>query len=198
MRKSLFASVLFAVSTVATPASVYAATTISVSNTGPSSVNKVTVSVPKNSAKIKVTNNNTVGANLVTVQSATTGKAKVKKNTTGGDAATGNAGNTSGVVAAVTIENPAPAVPDCGCANGDVTVTVEETGPDSKNIVKVTGNGAGGTTITNNNVISISNATTQSATSGNASVTNNTTGGSATSGDATNTNTTGLTINVTN
>ena len=198
MRKSLFASVLFAVSVVAAPASVYAATTVTVSNTGPRSFNKVVVSAPKKSAKVKVTNNNNIGANLVTTQTAVSGNAKVKDNTTGGDATTGDAGNTNAVVAAITVTNPAPVSLDCGCNNGDVMVTVEDTGPKSKNIVEVTDNGSGGTKVTNNNNITISNITTQTAASGNAKVTDNTTGGNASTGAATNTNTTGLTINVTN
>ena len=198
MRKSLFASVLFAVSVVAAPASVYAATTVTVSGTGTGSVNKVTVSAPKKNNKLKVTNNNTIGSNLVTVQSSASGNAKVKKNTDGGDATTGAAANANGVVANVTVSNPDPATPECGCSNGDVTVTVQDSGTDSKNIVKVTDSGAGGTTITNNNIITISNSTSQSAASGNASVVNNTTGGNATSGNATNTNSTNLTLTVTN
>lgn len=197
MKKSLFASVLFAVAVVVAPAGVQAATSVTVSSTGPGSVVKVKVPSAKGSSKLKVTNNNTLSVSQATVQTAATGKAKVKKYTTAGNAATGNAENQSDVLADVLIENTPPAS-DCGCGNGDVTVSVDDTGPDSKVVVIAGGNGGNGTKITNNNIVSVTNTTSQTAVSGNASVVKNTNGGSATTGDASNTSTTDLTFTISN
>ena len=197
MKKSLFASVLFAVAVVVAPAGVNAATNVTVSSTGPGSVVKVKVPTTKSSTKLKVTNNNTLSVSQATVQTAATGKAKVKKNTTGGSATTGNAENQSEVLADVLIENTTP-TSNCGCNNGDVTVSVDDTGPDSKVVVIAGGNGGNGVKVTNNNIISVSNTTSQTAISGNASVVKNTTGGSATTGDASNTASTDLTFTISN
>lgn len=61
-----------------------------VSHTGPDS--KVEVEY-ENEVKIEVENNNTVNLNNSTTQNATSGDAKVSRNTTGGGASTGDASN---------------------------------------------------------------------------------------------------------
>ncbi len=63
-----------------------------ISKTGPDSHNKVEV---KSRNEVRVTNNNNVSISNEVCQNATTGSAKVSDNTTGGDATSGNASNTS-------------------------------------------------------------------------------------------------------
>lgn len=63
-----------------------------ISNTGPDSHNKVEVETRN---EVRVTNNNNVNVVNNVSQSASTGSAKVYGNTTGGDATSGNASNTS-------------------------------------------------------------------------------------------------------
>ncbi len=164
--------------------------------TGPDSWNKVG---SFNRTRVTTTNNNNVGVSNGNSQRAYTGDAKVKHNTTGGDATTGNAENTNEFTLDATIDNGSGA---CGClpsVNGSESGgdgNIGTTGPDSTNYVDSFNHVT--LTTTNNNNVSVSNTNTQKASSGDASVYGNTTGGNATSGDATNTNTAGVTLKISN
>ena len=73
-----------------------------IQNTGPDSENKI---VTVNKLSVDVENNNCITLTTSNEQSASTGDASVKGNTTGGDATTGNASNTSTGSFTITIKN---------------------------------------------------------------------------------------------
>lgn len=196
MKKSLLVGALCTAAVAIAPVTVHAAT-VSISNTGAWSLNKIVLKSGGSSSKLKVKNNNNVTTVVVTGQTAVSGNAKVKGNTTGGDAKSGNADNLNDLIGEVTIENVAPE--SCGCEGGaDVDASIDTTGKKSANIIVVGGSGHGGTKVTNNNTVGVENATEQAAVSGNAKVSWNTTGGDATSGDATNDNLTDLVVGIAN
>lgn len=197
MKKSLLIGAFFAAAVVAVPTTVGAATTVTVDTTGPKSLNKVIVGAVNGAAlKVKIKNNTNANLAVTTAQGSQTGNAKVKYNTDAGSAETGAAGNTNDLIGDLVVTNTNdPAT--CGCGTGDVTVTVEDTGFLSKNIVKVKPT----TTkvkVANNTNVNATNQTVQEAASGNAKVTGNTNGGDATTGDATNDNVTDLVVDVAN
>ncbi len=172
------------------------ATAGTISNTGPGSYNSIKDKVYH---KMKVVNNNNLGVDNSNSQTAYTGDAKVKNNTTGGSATTGDAGNANTFSVAATVNNAASSAAMASVAaggGGSNTANINQTGPDSTNkvsfkeVVKVN--------VENNNNISVSNTNSQSATSGDAVVVHNTTAGDATSGDASNTNNTTVNFNVSN
>lgn len=172
------------------------AATAKITKTGPDSFNKVKTKTIK---KAKVTNNNHLGVANSNAQSASTGDAKVKHNTTGGDAKTGAAANNNTTKVTGTVSNTGAATAAAAALSGgggSSNSTIDTTGPDSTNIIKETN--VSKYKVTNNNTISVSNTNTQTATSGNASVYDNTTGGDATSGNATNTNSTTVDLKLTN
>ena len=74
----------------------------SISNTGPDSVNKVT---NKTNVDVDINNTNTLTVTNKNYQTATSGDATVKHNTTGGSATTGNASNTSNTTATFNVTN---------------------------------------------------------------------------------------------
>lgn len=165
----------------------------SIDKTGPHSENEISF---EDNSDLTVTNNNgvTLGANVN--QNANTGDAKVKHNTTGGDASTGDADNSATLGADVTVDNSG-----CGCPNGNDGSWLEDasinlTGPDSKNEIEHEDNSD--TTLTNNNSVSIGVNLNQNATSGDAKVKDNTTGGDASTGDATNTFDGDFSVSITN
>lgn len=164
----------------------------SISNTGPDSYNKVK---SHSSWRQRVTNNNSVGVSNNNPQSATSGDVKVKHNTTGGDAASGAASNTSSFSASVMLTNNTPGTPE-GAGSGSNDGSIDTTGPDSTNVIK--NSTSVHSSVTNNNTVSLSNTNSQSATSGSVKVSDNTTGGDATSGDAMNSSTSSFSINIAN
>lgn len=82
-----------------------------------------------------------------------------------------------------------------GAAFAD-SASIEETGPDSTNIIKISSSQRWDVDNTNN--VTVNNNNTQNASTGNASVNRNTTGGDASSGNASNNNTTTTTIEISN
>lgn len=74
--------------------------------------------------------------------------------------------------------------------------TINETGPDSTNKIKI--EYSSNLNVNNTNTVTVTNNNKQSATSGNAYVANNTTGGNATSGNASNANSTSTTVTIGN
>jgi len=102
----------------------------SISNTGPSSTNKINNVVSNTST---VLNNNNVRFTNTNTQTATSGNATVSGNTTGGNATTGNASNTNETCLSVQINNgsssntvannacaPTTTQPSTGGRGGDV------------------------------------------------------------------------------
>jgi len=172
--------------------SVVAAQTGTISTTGPDSANHIS---SKNSQKMKVQNTNNLGVSNVVSQTSATGNAKVKHNTTGGDAGSGSATNTSGVSASASIDNIG-ASSMMPLTMPSSSGSIDTTGPNSINTVK--SKNTTEVNVTNSNTISVNNTVTQKANSGNASVSGNTTGGSATTGDASNTSSTVLSFSVSN
>ena len=83
-----------------------------------------------------------------------------------------------------------------GGQSNKTVASMNNTGPDSTNIIKTINKNT--TTITNNNDVYVSNNNEQNATSGSANVSGNTNGGSANSGKADNTNATSTDINISN
>lgn len=168
------------------------ANSATIDTTGPHSRNSVEF---RNRDSVRVTNNNNVSVRNNNPQSASTGEAKVRNNTTGGDATSGDASNDSLLRATLTLDNSS-----CSCmqsnGSGDSSGDISNTGPNSSNHIVF--NNSSHVTMTNNNNVSVENNNSQSASSGNASVSGNTTGGSATSGNASNISTTEVNLNITN
>lgn len=169
--------------------------TSSIGTTGPDSTNTIET---KEKNKWTVKNNNNLSLDSSAKQTADTGSAKVKDNTTGGDATSGDASNDNTVSAAVDIDNSGSSTPPAGFGSGGTLGGSIDgpTGPDSTNTITETLKNT--VKVTNNNNVSISNSVSQSATSGDATVKHNTTGGDATTGDASNTSSSTFELTVTN
>ncbi len=167
----------------------------SISTTGPDSSNKV---INKTDNNVRLHNNNNLGVDNDNGQHASSGDAKVRDNTTGGGATSGDATNDNSATTDVTVDNSGfgGSLWTMGGGSNDPSGTLDTTGPDSHNVVVNKTNNS--LKVTNNNNVSVHNSSYQSAYSGDASVSHNTTGGDATSGDASNTNSASTTINVTN
>jgi hypothetical protein len=174
---------------------VAAANSGSIGTTGPDSYNKIEFN---NRSTVKVRNSNDVGVGNVSLQFAKTGDAKVKHNTTGGDATSGDAVNDNLARTNVGIDNSgsSAAALENGCGCGSDTGSISNTGPDSYN--KIEFEDSSYVSVKNRNKVHVLNLNVQAASSGDAKVSGNTTGGDATSGDATNVNTTETTVNITN
>lgn len=166
-----------------------------IGTTGPDSYNRVS---SNNSQRTRVHNDNDVSAHVSNSQWAGSGNAGVYHNTTGGSATSGAAANANSLSASVTLNNAASSAAGGagGSAGGSNTGTINNTGPDSKNVVRA--NTSVNTTVSNDNDINVSSYNHQAAESGDATVAGNTTGGSATSGAATNTNSSTMNFNVSN
>lgn len=153
----------------------------SIDETGPWSENEISF---EDNSDVDVDNDNDVVLNATANQGATSGDAKVKKNTTGGDATTGDADNSASLSADVEVDNTG-----CGCPNGNdgswlEDASIDLTGPYSKNEIEHEDNS--NFNLTNNNTVTVNFTANQGATSGDATVYGNTTGGDATTGDASN------------
>jgi len=154
----------------------------SIDTTGPGSENKIEF---EDNSDVRVDNDNDVDLDADVDQDADSGDAKVKYNTTGGDAESGDAENDATLSADVEVDNTG-----CGCPNGNDGSWLEDasislTGPKSENKIKHEDNSR--FTINNDNNVTIDLDVDQDADSGDATVEGNTTGGDATTGDATNT-----------
>lgn len=172
-----------------------AAASSSIDTTGPDSTNKVEVS-SYNKAELK--NKNNLGVNNNNDQDADTGYAKVKGNTTGGDATSGDAENSNDTSTDVSVDNGA-----CGCiadffgGNGSTGGgSIENTGPKSYNKIEISSTNK--LEVSNYNNVSVNNNNNQNASTGSASVYHNTTGGDATSGSASNHNSTSTSVSISN
>ncbi len=188
MKKLIVAACSFSASVALLGGAVSAA---SISTTGPGSYNKISV---KNVNVCKVKTNNNVNVMNFTTQSAKTGSASVKHNTTGGDATSGDAANTATNTVNGTLNNNT-ACPELAVAPV-VDGSVDTTGPGSSNVIK--SKNVSKVKVTTNNNISVGNVVVQGASSGNASVWGNTTGGDAMSGDASNSSSSVVTLTVNN
>ena len=171
------------------------AATGSISATGPDSTNQVTVNDEQRS---RVNNDNHVRLDNDTYQRASSGRAEVEHNTTGGGASSGDVVNDNLTRATLRLDNTAAATAAVEVSGGlgSVSGSISNTGPDSTN--QVTFNSSSSVHVDNDNHISLDNDTHQSAYSGSAEVSGNTTGGSASSGDATNINTSEFTLTIEN
>lgn len=165
-----------------------------IGNTGPSSHNKVETTT-SNHARLH--NNNNISGSNSNGQSASTGKAEVEHNTTGGDASSGAASNSNEVSAMITVDNSGAVSGLGGWASAPSDPgSIDTTGPNSSNEIKTRVTNS--LHVTNNNNVSFTNSSSQSASSGSAEVSGNTTGGSASTGDASNTNSSTFEFSVTN
>ncbi|MBI2009017.1 hypothetical protein HYS84_01225 [Candidatus Saccharibacteria bacterium] len=165
----------------------------SIDTTGPDSENKVKIE-QKNEAKID--NDNDVKVKNKNYQSADSGDAKVKHNTTGGDATSGNSSNSNSASSDVSVSNSGGGTWSLTPPASDADGSISNTGPDSKNEVKITTTNK--LKIDNDNDVKVKNDNYQTATSGDATVKDNTTAGDATSGDASNDNTVSNSVNINN
>ncbi len=166
----------------------------SIENTGPDSWNKVKSS---NYMSTNLTNNNKVGVSNDNDQDADSGDAKVKHNTTGGDATSGDATNDNAFSADLAVDNGGAWGMGCGCDSAaDFDGSITETGPDSSNVIEYKNSVR--VNVVNNNSVYVHNDNDQDADSGDAYVYGNTTGGNATSGSASNTNHSSVTLSISN
>lgn len=172
-----------------------AAQTGTLDTTGPESENVIEF---KNDSDVDLDNETDVEADVETDQDASSGNARVMKNTTGGDATSGDADNESDVEADVEVDNSdatwhAFGEGDCGCEG---EASIENTGPHSQN--KVIFNNQSDVDVDNDTDVDFDSDVDQNAETGNASVVGNTTGGNATSGSASNSSSTVFSLSVTN
>jgi len=162
----------------------------SISTTGPDSTNTINQNTRQ---RLHVDNDNHVGVHNFNGQLAATGSAKVRDNTTGGDATSGGASNTNSTTTSLSITNTTPTLSTGG---GGGSNSIDTTGPDSSNIIN--NNTSVRMSVDNDNSVWVSNTNLQGSFSGDATVSHNTTSGDATSGDASNTSSTSTTITITN
>lgn len=165
-----------------------ATSTGSVDTSGPEA--KVRVD---NSTYARIHNDNDVKVENKNSQRASSGDAKVKLNTTGGDAKSGDASNANSLSADLSVDNSG----SCGCVNGSGEgsgLDVNTSGPRAH--VKV--DNSTNLKVYNDNYVKVQNTNYQSAYTGDATVSLNTTGGSATTGSASNTNSTDVTVSISN
>lgn len=177
-----------------TGAGIAAAATGDIETTGPWSDNNIEV---RHEDSRYVQNDNNVAVVNDNPQDAVSGDVKVRKNTTGGDAESGEAKNDSMLKASLTVDNTS-ATEAANAGDGDVdhAATITETGPESENNVEIETEKT--VEVSNSNNISIVNNNTQAAKSGDVSAYGNTTAGDATSGDAKNISTTDVMLHIKN
>lgn len=181
---SLFSSSIIAVGS---------ASASSISTTGPWSYNKIHSS---NVVNKYLTNNNNVSLSNSSHQYAHTGDAKVKYNTYGGGAWTGDAHNGNNTDANVVIANNSGGGGGGSWGGSPSNDSIHNTGPGSYNVIENCD--TNNSTTTNNNNVSVSNSNWQKAKTGDAKVVGNTYGGSASTGDASNYNDTDAYVAITN
>jgi len=199
MRKLLLGAATI-VTTVGLTAGVAAAQSGgSISGTGPNSHAHISSHLH---ASNNVTNRNTLGVTNTNTQSANTGRAEVRNNTTGGDATSGNAMNDAHLAVNASVDNSSAgggmggaAVMPADLGGGDGG-SISNTGPNSN--ASISSSAKLTNTVNNSNYLTVTNNSHQTANTGSAQVSNNTTGGSATSGDASNTQSATITLDVTN
>ena len=167
----------------------------SIDTTGPNSQNKIEVTGHNT---VDVSNQNHLGVNNNNDQGAWTGDAKVKDNTTGGDATSGDATNSNDVTTDVSVDNGS----SCGCltdifgSGSDSDGSISNTGPDSDNRIEFKTDNK--LEVHNDNNVTVNNNNNQHASSGDADVSHNTTGGDATTGSASNTTSSSTSVTISN
>lgn len=166
-----------------------------IENTGPDSYNRVDFDSDRD---VDVDNRTDLWLKNHNPQHASSGDAKVRHNTTGGDASTGDAENDSLMRVRATVDNSnaTSAATGGGNGGGEWSGTLDTTGPDSTNVIEFDSDVD--IDVDNDTDISIWNDNHQSAYTGDARVSGNTTGGNATTGNASNIHTTDITLEVTN
>ncbi len=192
--KKLLSILAAAVLSIGLTSGAVLAQTGTLETTGPDSTNKV---IFENENNVKVDNDADVKLDNKADQDADSGDAKVRKNTTGGDAWTGLAENDTSFIVDGDIDNSGvneAVLWDDNCCDSEGHIT--ETGPGSTNIVKFDNENR--VRVDNDTKLDIKNDVDQDATSGDAEVTYNTTGGDAATGDAVNTSYTEISFTVTN
>jgi hypothetical protein len=167
-----------------------AASTVTLGTTGPSSLNKVHLN---DSNKVSSFNYNGVGATNVSSQGAGTGYVYANDNTTvgPGTSGSGSSSNDNGTQNTVSVDNSssnAALGALAGMSPADDTVSLDTTGPSSKNEVNIDHKNSFKST--NINSVGLTNVSTQNASTGNVTATDNTTVGGLKSGDSSNSNTT--------
>jgi hypothetical protein len=186
-----------------------AASTASISNTGPDSSNNATIT---NSNSGSITNNNNLSCQgehpsfLIIIQPencgianlnsqfASSGDATVDSNTNAGSARSGNADNHASSSTSINLTNGS-GVP-AGFFGGSDNVSIHTTGPSSSNDASISNSNSWSVENTNN--VAVTNLNEQCASSGSGSVTNNTNGGSASTGGASNTSSTSTNVTIHN
>lgn len=177
---------------VAACAGIAGASTGSLDHTGPDSSNNVKSIT---TSHVTLNNDNNIHASSSNSQWASTGNAITVHNTTAGGAMTGDATNNNSVGATVSLSNSMPSMASSMDPSSD-SGTISFSGPSSDN--KIVSVNKSTVNVDNDNNVSLSTSSHQSAETGKAVVAGNTTGGSATTGDATNSNSGTFTITVTN
>lgn len=175
-------------------AGIAAAATGSIETTGPWSDNAIEV---RHEDSRYVQNDNNVMVANTNPQDAVSGDVEVRKNTTGGDAESGEAKNDSLLRASLEVDNSSAteaAHENTGGEHFDFSIT--ETGPESENEIEYKTESE--VVVENTNNINIVNTNVQSAKTGDVSVYGNTTGGDATSGAAKNISTTDVMMKIKN
>lgn len=188
----LFAAVLVSVGLTG---GIVAANSGMLGTTGPDSDNSIWFG---NESDVDVENDTSVDVDMDVDQDADSGDARVKYNTTGGDAESGDATNEHSLEGEISIDNSGSSSKalGCGCANGDDDASIENTGPNSRNKVVFKNNSR--VDVNNDTDVDLNVDVNQNARSGDASVYYNTTGGNATSGNASNSSSSSFSISVTN
>jgi hypothetical protein len=164
----------------------------SISTTGPGSRNNVT---SEYKVKTTVKNTNQLGVTNANEQGANSGSVGVYRNTTGGDAGSGDVATTNATSVSATVTNASMGVSDPSLGSGG-SGSIDTTGPDSQNTVSSKTDVT--TNLTNDNYLTVTNTSSQEASSGSAKVAGNTSGGSATSGSVTESNMTTVSLDVNN
>jgi len=182
MKKLLHLAAVPFLAVVITGGMASAATMTTVEETGPDS--KQTVKV-NNDNTVDLDNDNTTNATVHNNQDSDSGDAKVRHNTTGKDAESGDANTDFTVDANVRHTNASSSTyalnsSDCDCEGA--TTNISNIGPDSTVLVEV--DNINDIDVTNDNDFVLDVHNTQDSTTGDATVADNTTGGGATTGDA--------------
>lgn len=188
------ATVASSVALVAGFAGVAGAATID--TTGPDSSNRIT---RDSRVRTDVRNDNSVRLTNNNPQSAESGDADATRNTSSGDVETGKANNDSWVEASVELDNTGStdsALSNGGSGGSSDDASIENTGPDSSNVIS--SDNSVRTEVRNDNEVQITNNNSQTAVTGDASASRNTTVGSVQSGDAMNTSTAKFEVSVSN
>ncbi len=192
--KKFLVAVIIAIASIGLTAGLAAAGSGSIDTTGPSSDNTIRF---ENKSDVDVDNETDVDADVAIDQDANSGEAKVKFNTTGGDATSGDAENESSLEAELSIDNSgssSAALSGGQSSNNDGSI--DNTGPNSDNHIVFKNSRE--VRVNNDTDVDFDADIDQNARSGNATVWYNTTGGNATSGNASNTSSVVFSLSVTN